>query len=218
MNTLFNTFLAIHVLGGTVGLVSGTLNMTARKGGPRHKRVGRVFAVSMLATGLSALVLSVMHPSPFLFIVGVFTIYMVGTGWRYLRRMRAPQAGTAWIDRGLTLAMAATAVVFVVMGVTRLAHMNLFGLVFVAFGTIALMFVRRDLRYQRHGVGRAGEWISAHLQRMMGAYIAALTAFLVVNAHHLPGQLPAVVYWLLPTAIITPLIVRWAARHETRKA
>lgn len=218
MNTLFNTFLAIHVLGGTVGLVSGTLNMAARKGGPRHKRVGRVFAVSMLAAGLSALVLSVMHPSPFLFIVGVFTIYMVGTGWRFLRRMRAPQAGTAWIDRALTLAMAATAVVFVVMGVTRLAHMNLFGLVFVVFGTIALMFVRRDLQYQRNGVGRPGEWISAHLQRMMGAYIAALTAFLVVNAAHFPAAVPGVVYWLLPTAIITPLIVRWAARYEARKA
>jgi hypothetical protein len=42
-----------------------------------------------------------------------------------------------------------------------------------------------------------------HLQRMIGSFIAALTAFLVVNNNILPG----IVAWLLPTIILVPVII-----------
>jgi len=84
MDTFFTIFLVLHIIGGSVGLLTGSINLVMRKGDRKHKMVGRVFVYSMLTAGLSALILSVVHPNYFLFMVGVFTIYMVGTGNRYI--------------------------------------------------------------------------------------------------------------------------------------
>ena len=84
MEMLFKVLLMLHIIGGGVGLLSGTINIIRKKGDKKHKLTGKFFMYGMLLSGLSALVLSVMHPNYFLFIVGVFTLYMVGTGERYL--------------------------------------------------------------------------------------------------------------------------------------
>jgi uncharacterized membrane protein YbaN (DUF454 family) len=52
---------------------------------------------------------------------------------------------------------------------------------------------------------------------MTGGFIAALTAFLVVNAKYFPEQIPGFVYWLLPTIIFTPLIITWSSKYEVKK-
>ncbi|MDX5346239.1 MAG: hypothetical protein LPK19_03245, partial [Hymenobacteraceae bacterium] len=41
-----------------------------------------------------------------------------------------------------------------------------------------------------------------HISRMGGAFIATVTAFVVVNVHVEPAFIP----WLLPTVVFTPLI------------
>jgi hypothetical protein len=38
----------------------------------------------MLGAGFSSLILASIHRNDFLFVIGIFTIYMVSTGWRYL--------------------------------------------------------------------------------------------------------------------------------------
>jgi hypothetical protein len=48
---------------------------------------------------------------------------------------------------------------------------------------------------------------------MCGAYIASLTAFLVVNVK----ILPSLIVWLLPTMVITPLIFIWSKKLITQK-
>jgi len=50
-----------------------------------------------------------------------------------------------------------------------------------------------------------------HLQRMIGAYIASLTAFLVVNNTILPG----VIAWLLPSVLLVPFIMAWSKKYKT---
>jgi uncharacterized membrane protein YbaN (DUF454 family) len=49
---------------------------------------------------------------------------------------------------------------------------------------------------------------------MTGAFIASATAFLVVNAKYFPDIIPGFVYWLLPTIIFTPLIVKWSKKYQ----
>jgi len=49
------------------------------------------------------------------------------------------------------------------------------------------------------------ERISRHLTNMMGGTIAVITAVLVVN----PPFEPEWVWWVLPTALITPVIFWW---------
>jgi hypothetical protein len=104
------------------------------------------------------------------------------------------------------------AVVFVsstTMGLLRLAedwHLLLIGT--VAFGAGSLGYLAR--RRQRPG------WLRVHIPAMGGAYIALLTGFYVDNGPHLPlwDRLPSLAYWLLPSLLGVPLILRALARRH----
>lgn len=84
MMTSFKIFLIVHIAGGSIGLLTGLLNIIQKKGDKKHKQIGRVFYFSMLVAGLSSLVLSYLKQNYFLFMVGLFTLYMVVSGQRYL--------------------------------------------------------------------------------------------------------------------------------------
>jgi hypothetical protein len=56
--------------------------------------------------------------------------------------------------------------------------------------------------------------IQLHLQRMLGALIASISAFLVVNYRWFPEELPAPILWLFPTFVLTPILVFWSRRVE----
>lgn len=218
MSIVFKIFLTIHIIGGAAGLLTGIINMIAKKGDSKHKIVGKIFSVSMLTTGLSSLILSVLHPSHFMFMVGIFTVYMVGTGNRYLRlKMLNKNQKPKIIDWSLTLAMLFAGVLFIGLGAVNLLKSNLFGLVFITFGFVGLLFARHDFKNYNGKSNILNYWLSEHLQRMTGAFIASSTAFLVVNAKYLPEYIPIIIYWLLPTMILTPLIIKWARKYEVKK-
>jgi hypothetical protein len=62
-------------------------------------------------------------------------------------------------------------------------------------------------------------WIPLHIGGMAASYVLMLTAFYVDNGKNLPlwRELPPVAYWLLPTAIGTPLAL-WAIWRRTRRS
>ncbi len=212
---LFQLFLMLHIAGGTAGLVTGTINLVRKKGDKNHKLVGKIFTYGMLIAGVSSLVLSVLHPSYFLFIVGVFTIYLVGTGNRYIYlKMLGVNQQPSLLDWAITIGMLITAVLFIVTGVIHLVNQNNFGIVLLIFGILALRFTKTDIENYRGKARVKNYWLLVHLQRLTGAYIAAITAFLVVNAKYAPVELPPVLVWLLPTAILLPLIIMWSKRYK----
>jgi len=213
MDVLFKTLLGLHIAAGTIGLLTGTINIIGKKGGKTHRIVGQAFLYSMLTVSASAFVLSVLHPNYFLFIVGVFTLYMVcsGTRYMYLKNLSKGQRPKR-IDWLLTSFMLFFGLAFLIFGVYHLIHKNTFGIVFVVFGTIGLRFVRTDFRNFSGKAEATNAWLLAHIQRMTGAYIAALTAFLVVNNTAMPGYIA----WLLPSLFFVPLIVIWVRKYKVR--
>jgi len=72
--------------------------------------------------------------------------------------------------------------------------------------------VRSDFLNFRGNTELANTWMIVHIQRIIGAYIAALTAFLVVNNQILPGY----VAWLLPTIIFTPVIIKYSRKYQVK--
>ena len=78
----------------------------------------------------------------------------------------------------------------------------------VAFGTGTLGYLAR--RHRRPG------WLRVHIPAMGGAYIALFTGFYVDNGPHLPlwDQLPGLAYWLAPSLVGVPLILRALARRR----
>ncbi|MFA7273863.1 MAG: hypothetical protein WC044_08340 [Crocinitomicaceae bacterium] len=212
MDNLFHFFLIVHIFAGAIGLFFGTINILRKKGDPTHQWMGKLFLYGMLTVGVSAFVLSILHPNYFLFIVGVFTFYMAATGNRYLslKELNTTQK-PKWVDWVLSIFMLLFGFTFVLFGSYHLTKSNPFGLVFIVFGLIGLRMVQRDLKNYRGKIEITNYWLIAHLQRMIGAYIAAITAFLVVNSQYFP--LPGFVLWLLPTGILVPLIVVWTKKY-----
>src|SRR5690554_873986 len=102
--------------------------MIAKKGDSKHKIVGKIFSISMLTAGLSSFVLSVLHPSRFMFMVGIFTVYMVGTGNRYLHlKMLNKNQKPKIIDWALTISMLLAGILFMGLGTLSLLKSNFFG-------------------------------------------------------------------------------------------
>lgn len=215
MDFLFNTLLVLHIVGGTVGLLAGAISLLRKKGDKKHQLVGKIFFMAMQTAGCSSLVLACLHSNRFLFMVGVFTLYLITTGQRYLYYHKHREIVVVqWIDRVIAVLMLLTGIVLLGIGIVTLLQPNLFGLVYITFGSLGLSFVWRDFKNYTHRTDEKNYWLVGHLQRMTGGFIAAFTAFLVVNAGYLLGQIPGFVYWLLPTAVLTPLIVKWSRHYE----
>ena len=218
MDILYYTFLGLHISGGATGLITGSVNLFRKKGDKRHKLFGRIFSYGMITAALSALALSIIHPNYFLFIVGAFSLYLVGTGNRYLvLRSLGQDQKPMIIDWMLTIVMMVLGIVFIVSGAARVNDGNYFGIVYIVFGAIGLNSARRDLTNYRGQAQQKNYWLAAHIQRMTGGYIAALTAFIVVNSKFIPSSIPPVVLWLSPTVLLVPLIVRWIAKYAPKK-
>jgi hypothetical protein len=96
-----------------------------------------------------------------------------------------------------------------IMAVLRFAqdwHLLLIGT--VAFGAGSLGYLARRRR-------RSG-WLRVHIPAMGGSYVALFTGFYVDNGPHLPlwDRLPGLGYWLLPSLVGVPLILRAMARRR----
>lgn len=212
----FNIFLIIHIIADTIGLASGTVNIFRRKGDRIHKLIGKFFFFGMLTVSFSAFVLSVIHPNYFLFITGVFTLYHVSTGQRYLSLKQLSTGQKPLIvDWALSLFMLLFGLAFMGFGLYHLLSGFTSGLIFLVFGYIGLNMVKQDMKNYTGGSKIKNVWLTTHLQRMTGAYIAALTATLVVNfpSGILPSSL-GFIPWLLPTALLVPYIFKWTRRYR----
>jgi hypothetical protein len=82
----------IHIAGGLIALVSGTLAAVARKGGRLHGLAGTAFFASMLVLGVSASILEPYRNPPGSPVSGLLVVYFVATAWLAARR-RSGKAG-----------------------------------------------------------------------------------------------------------------------------
>jgi uncharacterized membrane protein len=195
---LFKIILGLHILFGTTGLLIGTFILIRKKGDRLHKNLGKIFVLSMVMTGLCAFYLSYVHPNLFLFVVGVFTIYLSVSGYRmiHLKKVHLGQKPKA-IDTILSVLMAVSAFVFLYIGVRYAIAKQIFAGVFLLFGIISFRLLWVDYKVSTGKVTDPMYGLKNHIGRMTGAYIAAFTAFLVVNN----TVLPAVLAWSLPGII-----------------
>lgn len=214
MEQLFKILLIIHIVAGTVGLFTGTINIIRRKGDKPHVLVGKFFFYGMLINAVAGFIMSVLHDNLFLLIIAVFSFYLTASGQRFLslKKLDKGQKPKA-IDWILTITMLLFAVFFIVYGIALLLNHTNFGIVLLVFGFISILMVKKDITVYRGNIKFKNYWLLLHIQRMTAGYIAALTAFLVVNNTYLPG----IVAWLAPTVIFAPLIFYWSRKNAIKK-
>jgi uncharacterized membrane protein len=211
--------LALHVAAGSVALASMLMPLTTRKGGLTHRRAGWVFVVSMAIVSATALVLSgarlLFDPRPeardagfFLLCVSLLTGSAVSSGVRVLRFKQRTAPRVHWWDTGLPAVLAVASAGLGAYGLLRGQ------VLFVVFAVIGAVSATGSLRYWLRPPGSPMHWWFEHMNSMLGGCIAAVTAFLVINAENL-GMWPLAA-WLAPSVAGTPAIAIWTMYYRRR--
>ena len=198
--------LYLHILGGTISLILGIVPIISKKGGNLHKFTGRIFGIAMLVATLSGVVLSVIRPQQMLFLVGLFSSYLVIAGVLPLRLMGPQQLNT--IKKALILPTLGLmlAVAMLLYAGYHLIPGNAEGIVIGVFGLGLLTSAMADYKWiSRLTETTRTQLISIHVGRIVGAYIASCTAFLVVNQ---PIPVP-IANWFIANLVFVPVIVYW---------
>ena len=192
---IFKLILLLHIIFGSTGLLLGTIILSRKKGDRLHKNLGKIFTVAMVGTGLAAFYLSYVHPNLFLFIVGVFTIYLSVSGYRMLQLKQVHMGQKPKIgDIILTALMFTSSLLFFFITYKYAVQKQFFGIVFFLFGVLSFRMCYIDYKGYTNKVTDKLYGLKNHIGRMTGSYIAAFTAFLVVNNTFLPPILA----WSLP--------------------
>jgi asparagine N-glycosylation enzyme membrane subunit Stt3 len=165
-------------------LLIGVIAMFTRKGSRPHRRAGLVYVVSMLILGITALVMSIIWPNPFLFAVAIFSAAMALLGWLPARGDN-PQLGKI-IG---TASFVAAALLFGV-GLWWIVTGDFFGIAAIVFGVISTPYGWQDVRRTREQSRQ--QRIIAHVSAMRGAFIATVSVVFAVNLE----LLPPLVRWL----------------------
>ncbi len=206
---VYIVLLVLHIACGSIALFSVPVALLTAKGRANHVRAGRVYAVAMTGVFVAALPLAVITANLFLLLVAVFSFYMVFAGWRFARNHRGrPQ----WVDW-------AAAAIMTLTGLGMWGYSAALGLsgdsqwtTMAVYGAIGLFIGLADVQFHRSPSVRGGRRVARHLTNMLGATIATITAVMVVNVDTNPEWLA----WILPTVVITPLIVWWNIRVVRR--
>ena len=202
---LRTVLLTAHIAGGSVALLALAPVLVSAKGEGLHVRAGRAYVYGMAVALASAYPLAVLLPSPFLGGVALFSTYLVGSGWRWMRR--DADATATWGVRG-AVAMLVAAAGMVAVGSWQLVGGDGLGVALLVFAGIGGTLALEDLRVLRGERPDRRRRMALHLGRMLGGAIATVTAVLVVNVTTDPVWLA----WIAPTVVGSPMIAWWTTK------
>lgn len=193
---------------GGIALLSGLASILFVKGSPNHKKSGKIFSYGMVISSLISLPICWLpnHENNFLFLIGIFTIYLVISGNRVLLFKNKKQAN--FTDKLITMILFVAALFMLFFGTYFLLNNNSGGILFLFFGLIAFVIALRDFRFHKN-IDKT-KVLNFHIGKMSGAYIASVTAFLVAGLNF-----QGILYWILPSVVGTFFIVYWTKKMRT---
>lgn len=201
MNTFYTLLIILHATFGGLSLLSGTVALSTLKGGFWHKRSGKYFYYTMMLCVGSGFMAALIpgHENPFLLSVAIFSYYFVFTGVRALRlkRISIELKLDLWVARIMIL----VGIVMIILNPLVNGKVNI---ITTVFGAVLLLFSIQDLRLFKRPERFKKQWLRQHISRMTGGFIAAVTAFIVVNQF-----LPPLVSWLGPGVLGSFFITYW---------
>jgi uncharacterized membrane protein len=198
----------VHVYIGAIILLCGLLQILMRKSGKVHRTVGKIYVASMLISFLTSFPLSILAQNYFLATIGLFSFHMAFTGARIAAGRRRGHWELTDKAAAILFALSAFWMIAVVFMMAFHEHYEFAVILGVFFGIFSNMAFR-DAYYMilKNDVSKyltPKTWIMHHIGRMIGSYIAAITAFLV-NVQPF-GQ--NIINWLLPT-LLGVLVMRY---------
>jgi uncharacterized membrane protein len=191
----------IHAPLGGIALLAGGIALIVKKGNSIHKKSGIIFFYTMLISAITSFIISILpnHESPFLFSIGLFSSYFLISGIRSLNFKR--KEFSLRIDKIIAYLIIIVGICMVLYPVILHSKLNI---ILTVFGIVGLVFGIRDLRHFKDLNHLKKSWLKLHLGKMSGGYIAAVTAFFVVNQ-----ILPGIWNWFVPGILGSVYITYW---------
>lgn len=213
MEETIKILIYIHAFAGGIGLITGIGSVIAKKGSVLHKRMGKLFSIGMISSSLISIPISWMpnHENLFLFLIGIFTIYLVLAGNRALTFKKKLKAD--WIDKTISGSMLFCSIVMIVIGIYCVLNSVSFSVLYLFFGSLGLLLTILDFRFYRNPKRVKNGWLKSHIGKMSGALIASITAFIVAGL-----GIENLTAWMLPTVIGTLYILFWNRKIKIKKA
>jgi hypothetical protein len=216
---IYKTLLAVHGLFGFVALITYWLAASARKGSLWHRRIGKIYLLSMLGIVLTAAPMAVIIAisgrtgiATFLAYLVVITATGMWLGWRAIKRKsdQAAFRGRAYLIVAILNLVASAATLAI--GV-RTSQLLLMGFSVVGFIGGAQMLARRARPF-----ASARWWLREHYSAMLGCGVATHIAFLAIGSDRLiraAGIVPPAWYpmlaWFLPL-VVSLFVGMWLSR------
>ena len=200
---LISYLIVVHASLGGLALLSGFSALLARKGNRLHKISGLIFYFSMLASAFFAMIVAVLpgHENLFLFAIGVFSGYFVLAGRRSLSYRWATNFK---LDKVISGTMLVFGLVMILGPIVLKQKINI---VSAVLGIVGLLFAIRDFQLFRKPEHLKKSSLKLHIGKMIGGYISAVTAFVVVN-----DFFQSIWGWFVPGILGGFLIAYWLRR------
>ncbi len=199
---MMQILLPIHILAGTIALLSAIMAVLSEKGKKLHVLSGRTYFWCMVTIFLTAIPMSIITSNIFLFLIAFFSFYLAFAGIRFARNRKGIATTSDWIAVGL---MILSGVGMWTLAAILFMNNNSMYIPLLVFGGFAIVLGYGDFKSHKNKTAIGKERIGKHLQNMIGGTIAVITAVLVVNV----TIEPVWVWWILPTVLIVPVIIWW---------
>lgn len=211
MENLVSMLIYTHAFLGGVGLVAGLSSVLVKKGGAIHKKAGKIFTYSILSSSLISLLVARMpdHENLFLFLIGVFTIYLILSGNMALSLKSKSDFQVGWKERLTSGSMLLVSMGMLLLGILGIIQKVDNSFLYLFFGGFGATLAYRDFIAFRTFKENKKVWLINHIGRMVGALIASFTAFLVAGLH-----IGTTLVWILPTVIGTIYIIYSSRKYK----
>ena len=213
--------LVVHIIAGSLGLVSGFVALYAAKGAPVHRKIGMVFVAVMLTMTLTGIVIAAVRgAAPTLNIpAGILTAYLVVTG---LTTLRPPAVGYARLDRAAMLVALAVGLYCLSNGVHAIGNGGTYAdmpaFPYFLFGFIGTLGSVGDVRWLRSKSVRGPSRITRHLWRMSLALFVAAMSFFIGQADEFPKAWRIMPLLATPPLTVLVTMVYWLWRVSLRRS
>src|SRR5215831_17891424 len=176
---MYRIMLALHIIAGSVALLSMIAPMVAAKGGQAHRRAGWVFTIAMTVVSVSAITMSAWLIIDNDYIKGLrllglalITASAVSAGIRALHlKQSASIADRRW-DIALAAVLVLTAIPLFWVGARE--HQGLFFYI----GSYCVILGSQNIHYWLRPPSTPRHWWLKHMRSMLSACLFATAAFL----------------------------------------
>lgn len=202
----------LHAFLGGIGLLTGIGSMAVKKGGELHKRMGKIFSISMISSCIIILPISWLpnHESLFLFLISLFTIYLILIGQRALSFKSRKKLKAKTSDLTISITMLAFSLFMMFYGIYGLFVQIPDNALYIIFGSLGVLLTIKNFLFYKNFREKKLAWLLSHLTHMIAGLIASITAFIVAGL-----KLWTITAWVLPSIIGTIYIIYWQRKVKT---